>query len=150
MGLNTNITHGDLKVSIRHGSDPTALIGLALLAVVAYAAVIIIETYMWWIIAATVTAGAGWLYARRRKAVAAAARAAAIAESFAREHQARAVEAAETLAAQRQHELAVAAVMAPQVHITNTIDPAAILAAAFGAVQYQPEPARVVRAEVQG
>jgi hypothetical protein len=43
----------------------------------------------------------------------------------------------------------VAAASAPQVNVTNTIDPAAILAAAFGAVKPEPQPAWAVRAEVE-
>ena len=60
------------------------------------------------------------------------------------------LEQAKADAVRHRKALEIAAASASQVNVTTTIDPAALLAAAFGAARPEPQPAWVVRAEVEG
>ena len=131
----------------RGGFDAGVLIQFAAIVVAAACAVMIIMEFAWLIVTVSVIATAIrlWLVYRRVAAIAAIE-----ARGVLMREEQRVRDAAE-LVDRRRHELAVAAASATQVHITNTIDPAAILAAAFGAapVQYQPDPVRVIRGELE-
>ncbi len=139
---------GQLDVHIRHsGGGPgiADLLPLAVLAGVAIGLAVIIIQFAWLILSGAAAAVAARLYLLHRAAVDSRV----IAAAFAREHEIRRQEKAAALAAERQHELAVAAAGATV--IQNIIDPRAI-AAALG-VQPQPQPwpqpARVIRGEVE-
>ncbi len=130
------------------GFDCAALILPAVILGGAVGVALIIVELKWWIIAGAAIAAAVRLYILYRKTVASAA----IAAAFAREHERRAAEAARALAEKRRHEIAVAAAGAPQVHVTNTIDPAGMLAALTAAVQQPPAwaySADVIRQQVE-
>ena len=123
----------------------SAFIQLGLIAGAAVGAVLIMMEYAVLIIAAAaiVAIARGYFIYRQVQAH----QSIAAAGERMRAEQDRRADAA--LAEKRRHQLAVAAASAPQVNITNTIDPAALLAAAFRADAWQPQPVRVVRREVE-
>jgi hypothetical protein len=131
------------------GFDAGVLIQFAVIAVAAVCAVMIIMEFAWLIITVGVIATAVRLYLLYRRIVTIAA---IEARGVLMREEQRAREVAE-LADRRRHELAVATASAPQVNITNTIDPVAMLemAARMAAGQSQSwraEPAPVSRREV--
>ncbi len=132
----------------RGGFDAGVLVQFAAIVVVAVCAVMIIMEYATLIITVGVIATAIRLYLLYRRIVTIAA---IEARGVLMREEQRDRDAAE-LVDRRRHEIAVAAASAPQVNITNTIDPAAILAAAFRADAWQPrqpEPVRVLRGQVE-
>jgi len=142
--LNTNISHGDLNVRIRHGGGLAGLIPTALIIGAAIGVAVVIVEYAWLIITLGAVAAAArlWLHHRRTLAITAIA---AKGELIRAEQQARADAALER---RERHELAVAAAGASrtEVHAHTHIDPAAItaaFAAAFTGAQPQPVPVPV-------
>ena len=145
--LDMNIKHGDLGVRIRHGSggpDLGGVVQVAALIGVAIGVAVVIAAFAWLVITAGVIAAAVRLYLLYRKNAALAA----IAEAFAREHEIRAARADTRLAEQRAHELEVARVSAGAGRAAIDLPAiAAIVAAAIAGAQ--PQPARVLRGEVE-
>lgn len=147
--LNANISHGDLKVSIRHGgggTDVASLIGPVVIAVIAVALIEFVLSIIVWlaVVFGVVTFLAvalltWWLITNPARKMrfdeayaAGAARLRAADEAKAMQRQAFALE--------------LARASAPV--INNIIDPAALIAAALAGAKQQPQPV-TIRAEVE-
>lgn len=146
--LNANISHGDLKVSIRHGggADPGGLIAVVVIAAVAVAVVEFVLSIIVWLavgfgVAALLAVAllAWWLLTNP-------ARKARYDEAY--RAGAASLRAAEEARAMQRQAFALELARASAPVINNIIDPALIAAAVAGA-QLQPQAVRVLRGEVE-